>query len=70
MEKYRPTQEEVSAARNGSNELFDKNVPGKFKPNYIRRIQNYCMAHGVFVDGVYYHHGAAQQPKERNKNTP
>lgn len=65
MEKFRPTPEQIENAKQGSNDLFNYDVPEYLQPNNLRHSDNIGMYHGGFINGVYYHHGVPQQPKEK-----
>lgn len=60
-EFYRPTEDEINAAKLGSNELFDKDVPHHLQPNRLRQSMNLAGLTGIW-HGIYYISGIAQLP--------
>ncbi len=63
MEKYRPTENQIVEAKNGSNELFQFDVPDYLQPNNLRHTQNLSGFTGIW-HGIYYHYGVPQVSKE------
>jgi len=63
MERYRPTPEEIVSAKNGSNELFEKDVEHHLKPNHLRNSNNLTGLNYQSWRGVLYINGVPQQSK-------
>lgn len=67
-EIYRPTEQQILDAKNGSNELFQYNVPDHLQPNNLRHTENLAGYSGIY-HGIMYWRGTPQLPKEKQNGT-